>query len=178
MKKKFFASLIFLFAATTLAACSSNSNKETKASSTADSSKVVESSTEESSTSQSSETITLKESTVTYLSDAEIDAITTIGDFKHAFTSLMESYVADFDELIAQLPDGAKTQLEPYRGQLVEMLEQQKAALDTQMQAAGDDSTEIPVEVKESLASTLKTVRDQLKQAMETARSQAEAFLQ
>lgn len=174
MKKKFFASLIFLFAATTLAACSSNSNKETKASSTADSSKIVESSTEES----SSKDMALKESTIVYLSDAEIDAITTIGDFKHAFTSLMESYVADFDELIAQLPDDAKTQLEPYRGQLVEMLEQQKAALDTQMQAAGDDSTEIPVEVKESLASTLKTVRDQLKQAMETARSQAEAFLQ
>ncbi|HFI0257012.1 TPA: hypothetical protein ACGOVD_001703 [Streptococcus suis] len=175
MKKKWLIIFSALLAVTVLAACSSNKEETTAKSSSTEQTSTSESSTEESTTESS--TTTLKESTVAYLTDAEIDSIQTIGEYKTAMSSLMDSYVADFDELIAQLPEAAQTSLKPYREQVVEMLEQQKSTMDSQFAAIGDDSTVIPEEVRVTVLDTLKTARDQLKQTMATVREQAQTLL-
>ena len=167
---KLLAVFAALLAVGTLTACSSQKSAETTKSST-------EQTSEQSSTKDSSTVTTLKESTVTYLTDEEIDAVQTIGDYKAAYTSLMDSYVADFDELIAQLPPTAQEALKPYREQVVTMLDEQKAAHDAQFAAVGDDSTAIPAEARTTVLDSLKSARDMLKQTMETVRSQAESLL-
>ncbi|MBF0777964.1 hypothetical protein [Streptococcus cuniculi] len=176
MKKKLFPILVGLLTVTALTACSTNKATESDSSSssmTAESSKVEEST----STSSSSEAKTLKESTIVYLSDQEIDAIQTLGDVKTAFKSLSDAYVADFDELIAQLPESGKNALVPFREQLTQMMDKQQETIATQFASLGDDSTQIPAEGRESMTTALKTARDQLKQAMATAREQAQSML-
>ncbi|HFI0355496.1 TPA: hypothetical protein ACGOV7_000746 [Streptococcus suis] len=175
MKKKWLMIFSALLVVTTLAACSNSKEETTSKSSSTEQTSTTESSTKESTTESS--TVTLKESTVTYLTDAEIDAIQTIGEYKASMSSLMDSYVADFDELIAQLPAAAQTSLKPYREQIVTMLEQQKSTMDSQFAALGDDSTVIPEEVRVSVLDSLKTARDQLKQTMTTVREQAQTLL-
>ncbi len=176
MKKKLFPILVGLLTVTALTACSTNKSKEgdSSSSSTVASSKVEEST----SASSSSVAKTLKESTVAYPSDQEIEAIQTLGDVKGTFKSLSDTYVADFDELVNQLPEEGKKALAPFREQLAQMLEKQQEALATQFETLGDDNTQIPEEGRESMISILKTSRDQLKQAMTTAREQAQAMLQ
>lgn len=175
MKKKLLAVFATLLAVGTLAACSSQKSTDTTKSSTEQTSE--KSSTKESSTEGSSTAATLKESTVTYLTDEQIDAVQTIGDYKAAYTSLTASYVADFDELIAQLSPTAQEALKPYREQVVTMLDQQKATLDEQFASVGDDSTAIPEEARATVLDGLKSARDMLKQTMETVRSQAGSLL-
>ncbi|HEL1821176.1 TPA: hypothetical protein U1673_000063, partial [Streptococcus suis] len=121
MKKKWLLIFSALLTVTSLVACSNSKEETTSKSSSTEQTSTTKSSTKES-TSESS-TVTLKESTVTYLADAEIDAIQTIGEYKTSLNSLMDSYVADFDGLIVQLPEEAQTTLKPYREQIVTMLE-------------------------------------------------------
>lgn len=173
MKRKLFPILVGLLIVT---ACSANKAKESDSSSssmTAESSKVEEST---SSTSSSMEK-TLKESTVAYLSDQEIDSIQTLGDVKTVFKSLTDAYVADFDELIAQLPEADKSVLAPFREQMPQMLDRRQETIANKFAALGDDSSQISAEDRESITTALKTTRDQLKQAVATAREQAQSML-
>lgn len=175
MTKKLFPILAGLLTVTTLTACSPNKNNE---SNSASSSTTVDSSKVEESTSSSSVAKTLKESTIVYLSDQEIEAIQTLGDVKAGFQSLSDAYVADFDELISQLPEGAKKVLTPFREQLTKLMDQQQESIATEFASLGDDSTLIPEEGRDSIISALKTTRDQLKEAMTGARKQALSMLQ
>lgn len=170
---------VTLLSVVALAACSTSSKTTTSSSSKETSTTTVESSSETKSSSSSTETssTTLKESTVTYLSDAEIEAISTIADYKNAFQSLTDSYVKDFGEVIDQMPEEAKSTLEPYRQQLLDSFEKQKETLDTQFAALGDDSTELPAESHDTLVSSLKQARDMLKDTMKTVREQAASLL-
>lgn len=181
MKKKLFSTLFTFVTVTALAACSTSQTKESDSSSstTVESSKVEEStSTSSSTSSSSSKTKTLKESTVVYLSDQEIEAVQTLGDAKAAFQSLSDAYVADFDELVAQLSERDQKSLAPFRDQLQQMMDQQRDIIENQFANFGDDTTQIPVEGRESMISALKMTRDQLKQAMTTVREQAQSMLQ
>ncbi|MGT2715696.1 hypothetical protein [Streptococcus respiraculi] len=176
MKKKLFPILVALLMVTALTACSTNKAKESDSSSssmTATSSKVEEST----STSSSSEVKTLKESTIVYLSDQEIEAVQTLGEVKTAFKSLTDAYVADFDELIAQLPEEGKNTLAPFREQLTQMLDKQQETIATQFASRGDDSALISEADREKVISGLKAARDQLKQAVTKAREQVQPML-
>ena len=175
MKKKYLLACVSLLSLVTLAACSSGQNSTTTEQSTT-TEVTTESSTTETTTATSA--AGLKESTVTFLTDAEIEAIQTIGDYKNAYSSLMNSYVTAFDELIAQLPSSTQDLLKPYRDQVSTMLDEQKASLEAQLATIGDDSTAIPAEARETVLSSLKSARDSLQTAMETARKQAESLLQ
>lgn len=166
MKKKLIFSCFALLSLASLAACSSA--KEAKEATTPASSTVASSSTA---------TKDLKESAVTYLSDQEIEAVQTLGDYKNAFKALGDAYVKDFDDLIAQVPAEAQTALEPYRKQVADSLEQQQELLNQQFAAAGDDSTPIPAESKDMMIQSLKQARDMLQETMKTARDQAKTML-
>lgn len=172
MKKKMSLTLVALLSVTALAACST-SKQDTKASSSTSSSSKVE----ESTTTSSSSSVELKESTVTYITDEEIEGIQTIGDVKKAFDSLTESYIADFDEIISQVPEKDQKTLEGYRDQVSSSFDQAKETLEKQLAAVGTDETAIPATSKQQLVDGLKKTRDQLQEAMKTARGQAENLL-
>lgn len=120
----------------------------------------------------------IKKSTATYLTDAEIEAIQNLGDYKKAFKSLMDTYVTDFDNLISQLPKDAQQSLVPQRDQMVETFDMQYKTLEEQYAASGvSEDSAIPTETRESLVSTLKQARDMLKSTMETVYNQSQDLL-
>lgn len=171
MKKVMLSGLTLLFVLT-LAACSTG-NKETKTSESKE--KTTQTTVEVTETTEVQE---IKASGVTYLTDAEIEGIQTAGDYKRLFKSLMDTYVKDFDSLIAQLPKVAQNTIAPQRDQMVTTIEQQYKALEDQFAAVGaTDDTPIPAESRDTLISTLKSSRDMLKSTMESIYKQAQDLL-
>lgn len=166
-------SLLSILALTACSGASKAEKKETTKEEITTTQQVVEKTTE-----AASDKKELTPSTVVYLSDEEIDAIQTIGDYKTAFKSLQDSYVKDFEGLIAQLPTAAKTILEPVRDELLVTFEQQLKDLDAQTASFGDDSTPIPAEGKSMMTTALKQARDSLKQSVEAAYEQAKTLIQ
>lgn len=120
----------------------------------------------------SSEPFVLKDTEVTYMTDEEIDAVQTFGDYKNAMKSLSDSYVADFNELVEQLPEDYQEAIKEETGDLEQLMADQQAALEVSM-AGIPDTEALPVESKESMLSTLKTMRDQLKSTMQDLRDSA-----
>lgn len=171
MKKKLMPFLAGLALLASLSACSTSSKSSTASSS--------ETKTSESTTSSSSSASkTLKDSTVTYLTDADIEAMETLGDYKASFKALIDAYVKDFEDLIAQLPEESQEALHPYRDQLVESLNSQYETLVSQFATYGDDATPLPAETKPTLTASLRNMRDQLQSVMQTAREQARVALE
>lgn len=170
--KKVILSGLTLLSVLTLAACSTG-NKETKTSESKE--KTTQTTVEVTETTEVQE---IKASGVTYLTDAEIEGIQTAGDYKRLFKSLMDTYVKDFDSLIAQLPKVAQNTIAPQRDQMVTTIEQQYKALEDQFAAVGaTDDTPIPAESRDTLISTLKSSRDMLKSTMESIYKQAQDLL-
>ena len=170
--KKVMLSGLTLLSVLTLAACSTG-NKETKTSESKE--KTTQTTVEVTETTEVQE---IKASGVTYLTDAEIGGIQTAGDYKRLFKSLMDTYVKDFDSLIAQLPKVAQNTIAPQRDQMVTTIEQQYKALEDQFAAVGaTDDTPIPAESRDTLISTLKSSRDMLKSTMESIYKQAQDLL-
>ncbi|MFN8648898.1 hypothetical protein [Streptococcus sp.] len=170
--KKVMLSGLTLLSVLTLAACSTG-NKETKTSESKE--KTTQTTVEVTETTEVQE---IKASGVTYLTDAEIEGIQTAGDYKRLFKSLMDTYVKDFDSLIAQLPKVAQNTIAPQRDQMVTTIEQQYKALEDQFAAVGaTDDTPIPAESRDTLISTLKSSRDMLKSTMESIYKQAQDLL-
>lgn len=170
--KKVMLSGLTLLSVLTLAACSTG-NKETKTSESKE--KTTQTTVKVTETTEVQE---IKASGVTYLTDAEIEGIQTAGDYKRLFKSLMDTYVKDFDSLIAQLPKVAQNTIAPQRDQMVTTIEQQYKALEDQFAAAGaTDDTPIPAESRDTLISTLKSSRDMLKSTMESIYKQAQDLL-
>ena len=170
--KKVMLSGLTLLSVLTLAACSTG-NKETKTSESKE--KTTQTTVAVTETPEVQE---IKAAGVTYLTDAEIEGIQTAGDYKRLFKSLMDTYVKDFDSLIAQLPKVAQNTIAPQRDQMVTTIEQQYKALEDQFAAVGaTDDTPIPAESRDTLISTLKSSRDMLKSTMESIYKQAQDLL-
>lgn len=174
--KKFALASVSLLSIIALTACSgaSKTEKAETGKKEATTTKQVEEKTTEAVSAKKE----LTPSTVVYLSDEEIDGIQTIGDYKNAFKSLQESYIKDFEELIAQLPAAAKSVLEPVRDELLKMFEEQTTSLNEQFATLGDDSTPIPDEAKSTMTTALKQARDMLKTSVEEAYNQAKTLMQ
>lgn len=171
MFKKMVAMLSLVTISFALATCSSaKTTPETKVESTKETSKVAK---EEKATSKGDK---LEASTITYLSDEEINAVQTIGDFKNAFQSLNDSYLADFEGLIAKVPEEAKTALEPFKEQLDDIL---ASTQDTLAQQFSDfaDSDLIPEEARQPLIDSLFNARDEYQRAMHLAYDQMNTAL-
>lgn len=120
----------------------------------------------------SSEPFALKDTEVTYLTDEEIDAVQTFGDYKAAMKSLSDSYVADFNELVEQLPEDYQKAIEEEAWDLEQFMADQQAAFEESVVDIPDTEA-IPEEARESMVSTLKTMRDQLKSTMQDIRDSA-----
>lgn len=168
MSKKYLLSLPLLLTLA-LVACSKPS-QETQ---TSQSAKEVQ--TEKTEKRQSKWQV-LEESTITYPSDADIEAVQTIGDVKQLFKTLSEAYAADFSGLIQQVPAEAQEILKPFEEQVNTMLSEQQDMLEQQFANLSDDEP-VAAEGREQLFVMLKSIRDQYAKAMDMAYEQMDLAL-
>ena len=159
MKKLLTAGLVLLSVAT-LAACGNKSS---------DSASKVSSTTEQTSASSKTDNSKTNASEVTLLTDEEIDNAKTIGDMKTLFGKLIDNYKKYVEEIGDKVPeaqkDAYKQQVEP----ALNSLETSRKAFNDGLSSAGSDDTEMPEEARTVFLQQLKTARDAMKQAIESA---------
>lgn len=170
--KKLLTAGVALLSVATLAACSGktaseSSSKDAKASS----SKVEKSSTSESkskSSSKSSKT-SVEIPEVVLLTDEEIDNAKTIGDMKTLYSKLVDNYKKYAQDLGDQIPESHRSiytqQVEP----ALKTLDESKTQFDTALSTGGSDDTVVPEQGRTAFAQQLKSGRDTMKQALESA---------
>ena len=163
---------VALLSVATLAACSGktaseSSNKEAKASS----SKVEKSSTSESKSSSSSKTSksSVDVPEIVLLTDEEIDNAKTIGDMKSLYSKLVDNYKKNAQDIGQQIPEAYRAtytkQVEP----ALKTLDESKTQFDSAISTGGSDDTVVPEQGRTIFVQQLKSSRDAMKQALETA---------
>ena len=170
--KKLLTAGVALLSVATLAACSGktaseSSSKDAKASS----SKVEKSSTSESKSSSSSKSATSSVDIpeIVLLTDEEIDNAKTIGDMKTLYSKLVDNYKKYAQDLGDQIPESHRSiytqQVEP----ALKTLDESKTQFDTALSTGGSDDTVVPEQGRTAFAQQLKSGRDTMKQALESA---------
>ena len=192
--KKFLTALMALFSIVALAACSNNSSsskssskdktekstkmadseesssKSTKKSSSTDEEEVdtEESDEETSSSSSSSRKSSTSTTKVEILSDAEIDSVRTIGDFKNAYNKIVDGYSKYADEIGNKLPSSQRAAYNQQIDEMKKVLEESKQTVASNLAKGGSDSTEIPAEGRSTLINSLKLARDQAESTLQS----------
>lgn len=159
MKKLLTAGLVLLSVAT-LAACGNKSS---------DSASKASSSTEQTSASSKTDNSKTNTSEVTLLTDEEIDNAKTIGDMKTLFGKLIDNYKKYITEIGNKVPEAGK---EAYNQQVepaIESMETSRETFNNTLSAAGPDDTVVPEQSRNLFLQQLKTGRDAMKQAIESA---------
>ena len=158
--KKSLSILLLTVATLTLAACGNKSS---------DSASKVSSTTEQTSASSKTDNSKTNTSEVALLTDEEIDNAKTVGDMKTLFGKLIDSYKKYFEEIGDKVPesqkDAYKQQVEP----ALNSLETSRKAFNDGLSSAGSDDTEMPEEARTVFLQQLKTARDAMKQAIDSA---------
>ncbi|MBP2622151.1 hypothetical protein ACVRXQ_12910 [Streptococcus panodentis] len=160
MKKKLFSSVLALLAVTALAACGNKSDTGSSASSS------VSESSAASKTEQSSSSAAVSEPLLT---DDEIAAAQTVGDFKALFTKLADGYWERTQALAEKLPASDR---ETYRQNLQDTkdtLETAKANFNSQIAQVGDDSVVIPEGERPRLTQPIINARNAAQAVLEAA---------
>ena len=163
--KKLLTAGVALLSVATLAACSGktaseSSSKDAKASS----SKVEKSSTSESKSSSSSKssksaTSSVKIPEIVLLTDEEIDNAKTIG----------ESYKKYAQDIGQQIPEAQRDAYTQQVDPAIKALDESKTQFDTMLSSVGPDSTTVPEQGRTTFLQQVKTSRDAMKQALESA---------
>ena len=158
--KKLLATSLVLLSVATLAACSGNKSSETAGKETTVAETTTASKTEASNTSTSDFTL---------LTDEEIDNAKSIGDMKTLYGKLIDSYKKYVEEIGNKLPADQK---ETYTEQVepaLEAMEDSRKAFNDGLSAAGSDDTAMPEQARTIFLQQLKTARDVMKKALESA---------
>ena len=170
--KKLLTAGVALLSVATLAACSGktaseSSNKEAKASS----SKVEKSSTSESKSSSSSKSskTSVEIPEIVLLTDEEIDNAKTIGDMKTLYSKLVDNYKKYAQELGDQIPESVRSNYTQQVEPALKTLDESKTQFDTALSTGGSDDTVVPEQGRTVFAQQLKSGRDTMKQALESA---------
>ena len=170
--KKLLTAGVALLAVATLAACSGktaseSSSKDAKASS----SKVEKSSTSESKSSSSSKSATSSTNIpeIVLLTDEEIDSAKTIGDMKNLYSKLVESYKKYAQDIGQQIPEAQRDAYTQQVDPAIKALDESKTQFDTMLSSVGPDSTTVPEQGRTTFLQQVKTSRDAMKQALESA---------
>ena len=159
MKKLLSTSLVLLSVAT-LAACSGNKSSETAG---------KETTVAETTTASKTESSNASTSDFTLLTDEEIDNAKSIGDMKTLYGKLIDSYKKYVEEIGNKLPADQK---ETYTEQVepaLEAMEDSRKAFNDGLSAAGSDDTAMPEQARTIFLQQLKTARDVMKKALESA---------
>ena len=160
--KKLLTAGVALLSVATLAACSGktaseSSSKDSKASS----SKVEKSSKSATSSTNIPETV--------LLTDEEIDSAKTIGDMKNLYSKLVESYKKYAQDIGQQIPEAQRDAYTQQVDPAIKALDESKTQFDTMLSSVGPDSTTVPEQGRTTFLQQVKTSRDAMKQALESA---------
>ena len=158
--KKLLATSLVLLSVATLAACSGNKSSETAG---------KETTVAETTTASKTESSNASTSDFTLLSDEEIDNAKSIGDMKTLYGKLIDSYKKYVEEIGNKLPADQK---ETYTEQVepaLEAMEDSRKAFNDGLSAAGSDDTAMPEQARTIFLQQLKTARDVMKKALESA---------
>lgn len=178
--KKILTAGVALLSVAALAACSgktasNSSSKDAKASS----SKVEKSSTSESKSSSSSKTSksSVDVPEVVLLTDEEIDNAKTIGDMKSLYNKLVDNYKKYAQDLGGKIPESYRSAYTNQVDPALKTLDESKTQFDKVLSAAGSDDTVVPEQGRAQFAQQLKTARNTMKQAMESAYKMASPYI-
>jgi putative lipoprotein len=158
--KKLLATSLVLLSVATLAACSGNKSSETAG---------KETTVAETTTASKTESSNASTSDFTLLTDEEIDNAKSIGDMKTLYGKLIDSYKKYVEEIGNKLPADQK---ETYTEQVepaLEAMEDSRKAFNDGLSAAGSDDTAMPEQARTIFLQQLKTARDVMKKALESA---------
>jgi len=165
--KKLLTAGVALLSVATLAACSGktaseSSSKDAKASS----SKVEKSS---SSKSSKSATSSVKIPEIVLLTDDEIDNAKTIGDMKTLYSKLVDNYKKYAQDIGDQIPESLRSKYTQQVEPALKTLDESKTQFDTALSTGGSDDTVVPEQGRTVFVQQLKSGRDTMKQALESA---------
>ena len=158
--KKLLATSLLLLSVATLAACSGNKSSETAG---------KETTVAETTTASKTESSNASTSDFTLLTDEEIDNAKSIGDMKTLYGKLIDSYKKYVEEIGNKLPADQK---ETYTEQVepaLKAMEDSRKAFNDGLSAAGSDDTAMPEQARTIFLQQLKTARDVMKKALESA---------
>ena len=159
--KKLLATSLVLLSVATLVACSGNKSSETASKETTVAETTIATSKTETSNTSTSD--------FTLLTDGEIDNAKSIGDMKTLYGKLIDSYKKYVEEIGNKLPADQK---ETYTEQVepaLEAMEDSRKAFNDGLSAAGSDDTAMPEQARTIFLQQLKTARDVMKKALESA---------
>ena len=158
--KKLLATSLVLLSVATLAACSGNKSSETAG---------KETTVAETTTASKTESSNASTSDFTLITDEEIDNAKSTGDMKTLSGKLIDSYKKYVEEIGNKLPADQK---ETYTEQVepaLEAMEDSRKAFNDGLSAAGSDDTAMPEQARTIFLQQLKTARDVMKKALESA---------
>ena len=162
--KKIITASMALLSVVVLAACSgkTTSDSSTKASSSVEQT----SSSETSSTTSSSKT---ENNEVVLITDEEIDNAKTIGDMKTLYSKLVDNYKKYAQDIGDQIPESLRSKYTQQVEPALKTLDESKTQFDTALSTGGSDDTVVPEQGRTVFVQQLKSGRDTMKQALESA---------
>ena len=155
MKRRTFILTLVALCCLGLAACSSQSGTDKSQASKEQSSTSTSSSSKEAKTSQSSSDQTSAGQT-SFLTDEEIKAAKTVGDFKTLNAKWIDNLLKMVDDLGASVAEQNKASYQKQVDNLKTQLEDSKKEFDNGMAQLGDDSAEVPDGTRQVIAENLK----------------------
>ena len=158
--KKLLATSLVLLSVATLAACSGNKSSETAG---------KETTVAETTTASKTESSNASTSDFTLLTDEEIDNAKSIGDMKTLYGKLIDSYKKYVEEIGNKLPTDQKEAFTEQVKPALEAMEDSRKAFNDGLSAAGSDDTAMPEQARTIFLQQLKTARDVMKKALESA---------
>ena len=160
--KKLLTAGVALLSVATLAACSGKTASESSSKDAKASSSKVEKSSKSATSSTNIPEIVL-------LTDEEIDSAKTIGDMKNLYSKLVESYKKYAQDIGQQIPEAQRDAYTQQVDPAIKALDESKTQFDTMLSSVGPDSTTVPEQGRTTFLQQVKTSRDAMKQALESA---------
>ena len=160
--KKLLTAGVALLSVATLAACSGKTASESSSKDAKASSSKVEKSSKSATSSTNIPEIVL-------LTDEEIDSAKTIGDMKNLYSKLVESYKKYAKDIGQQIPEAQRDAYTQQVDPAIKALDESKTQFDTMLSSVGPDSTTVPEQGRTTFLQQVKTSRDAMKQALESA---------
>ena len=160
--KKLLTAGVALLSVATLAACSGKTASESSSKDAKASSSKVEKSSKSATSSTNIPEIVL-------LTDEEIDSAKTIGDMKNLYSKLVENYKKYAQDIGQQIPEAQRDVYTQQVDPAIKVLDDSKTQFDKMLSSVGPDSTTVPEQGRTTFLQQVKTSRDTMKQALESA---------
>ena len=103
------------------------------------------------------------------MTDDEIDNAKTIGDMKTLYSKLVDNYKKYAQDIGDQIPESLRSKYTQQVEPALKTLDESKTQFDTALSTGGSDDTVVPEQGRTVFVQQLKSGRDTMKQALESA---------